>query len=52
MQRRYCQCGYVFWVTYQITESGVQFFFRVKCRLANLNRCPSCGREIDIDELR
>ena len=52
MQRRYCQCGYAFFVAYEITKGGVRHFVRVQCKKSTASRCPACGRKIDINELR
>ena len=52
MQERYCECGHVVSVAYVITPKGVFHLFQPRARMRKLMRCPSCGRPIDINNLR
>ncbi len=52
MQQRFCECGHPVLVAYVITCKGVRYLYRINARLAHSARCPSCGRDLDINDLR
>jgi hypothetical protein len=52
MQQRFCECGHPVLVAYVITKNGILHVYRVNARFGSPMRCPSCGKHVDINELR
>jgi hypothetical protein len=52
MQQRFCECGHSVLVAYVITKKGILHVYRVNARFGSPMRCPSCGKHVDINELR
>lgn len=54
MQRRFCECGGLVWVQYVLFASHCRAVFWTAPHGSGtaLHRCPRCGRQLDIDELR
>jgi hypothetical protein len=52
MQQRYCECGHPVMVAYVITQKGVRHLYQPRAKMIKLMRCPSCGRPIDINNLK
>jgi hypothetical protein len=52
MQQRFCECGHPVLVAYVITKKGILHVYRVNARFGSPMRCPSCGKHVDINDLR
>ncbi|SMP39223.1 hypothetical protein SAMN06295888_101223 [Desulfonatronum zhilinae] len=52
MQQRYCECGHPITVAYVITNKGVRHLYQPRAKMIKLMRCPNCGRQIDINDLK
>ncbi len=52
MQQRFCECGYPVLVAYVMTKNGILHVYRVNARFGSPMRSPSCGKHVDINELR
>jgi hypothetical protein len=54
MQQRFCECGKMIQVRYVLDAEGLQIIFekRHEKEKSALVLCPSCGRNLTIDELR
>ncbi|MFC1829218.1 hypothetical protein ACFL0O_06375 [Thermodesulfobacteriota bacterium] len=53
MQQRFCICGGAVWVHYQFYNMDCRIVFRSNSDGTKdcLTRCPSCGKQLVIDDL-
>ncbi len=53
MQKRFCECGYPFWVQYLIKNNFfTPLFWPSVGEIKAASTCPHCGRKLDINQLR
>ena len=53
MQRRFCECGYLFWVQYLLENNFVTpLIWPSQGNINRISTCPHCGRHLDINALR
>ena len=53
MQQRFCSCGCAVWAQYQFFSLNCRVIFRSSDGSMEdyLTRCPSCGKQLNINEL-
>ncbi len=53
MQKRFCECGCLFWVQYLFTNNlFTPLFWPSQGDIKQVDSCPRCGRHLDINQLR
>ncbi len=53
MQKRFCDCGYLFWVQYFLENNlFIPLFWPSIGDIKTISICPHCGRRLDINQLR
>ncbi|WP_176724276.1 hypothetical protein [Desulfoplanes formicivorans] len=53
MQKRFCECGYLFWVQYLFQNNlFIPLFWPSIGDIKTISTCPHCGRRLDINQLR
>ena len=53
MQKRFCECGYLFWVQYLLENNlFTPLFWPSIGDIKTISMCPHCGRRLDINQLR